>query len=177
MARDVFKEQPVHLELNPVSSFLIPFSNLIFRFLAGRCVWRYSWTIHWPIANLQQTWISAVHELPVFRRFAFFLTFNLINNFADYVDRGSLSLETISLLFCYKVAYPKNFFLLRGNHECEGTNKSKHDSVKRQFQDECRRRYPSKWEYVWARFNEAFAQMPLTAIIGDRILLMHGYWI
>jgi serine/threonine-protein phosphatase PP1 catalytic subunit len=33
------------------------------------------------------------------------------------------SVETILLLFAYKIKYPENFFLLRGNHECAGLNR------------------------------------------------------
>ncbi|KEG11838.1 putative serine/threonine-protein phosphatase, partial [Trypanosoma grayi] len=53
----------------------------------------------------------------------------------DYVDRGKHSVETITLMFCYKIIYPENFFLLRGNHECASINKMYgfFDDVKRRY--------------------------------------------
>ena len=41
----------------------------------------------------------------------------------DYVDRGKQSLEAISLLLAYKIKFPENFFLLRGNHEAASINR------------------------------------------------------
>ena len=48
----------------------------------------------------------------------------------DYQGRGPMQVETVLLLLAFKVKYPENFFLLRGNHECHslayiyGFNKS-----------------------------------------------------
>ena len=50
----------------------------------------------------------------------------------NYVDFGKQSLETICLLLAYKIKYPENFFLLRGNHECASVNKE------HGFYDECK---------------------------------------
>ena len=37
--------------------------------------------------------------------------------------RGKRSLETICLVLAYKIKYPNNFFVLRGNHECASINR------------------------------------------------------
>jgi serine/threonine-protein phosphatase PP1 catalytic subunit len=53
----------------------------------------------------------------------------------DYVDRGKQSLETILLLLCYKIKYPENFFLLRGNHECANVTRGAFRSAGRRGAD------------------------------------------
>jgi len=83
----------------------------------------------------------------------------------DYVDRGKQSLETINLLLSYKIKYPENFFLLRGNHECASINRIYG------FYDECKRRYSIK---LWKTFTDCFNCLPVAAIVDDKILCMHG---
>lgn len=83
----------------------------------------------------------------------------------DYVDRGKQSLETICLLLAYKIKYPENFFLLRGNHECASINRIYG------FYDECKRRYSIR---LWKMFTECFNCMPIAAIVDEKIFCMHG---
>ncbi|KAF0898754.1 hypothetical protein E2562_009359 [Oryza meyeriana var. granulata] len=83
----------------------------------------------------------------------------------DYVDRGKQSIETICLLLAYKIKYPDNFFLLRGNHECASINRIYG------FYDECKRRFSVR---LWKLFTDCFNCLPVAAVIDDKILCMHG---
>jgi serine/threonine-protein phosphatase PP1 catalytic subunit len=83
----------------------------------------------------------------------------------DYVDRAKQSIEVMTLMMCFKLKYPENFFLLRGNHECAQLNRIYG------FYDECKRRYSVK---LWRIFAEAFNCMPVAAVVADKIFCSHG---
>jgi serine/threonine-protein phosphatase PP1 catalytic subunit len=83
----------------------------------------------------------------------------------NYVDHGKQSLETMWLLLAYKIKYPENFFLLRGNHECASINRIFG------FYDECRRRYNIR---LWKIFTDCFNCLPVAAIIDEKIFCCHG---
>ncbi|KAL8937362.1 MAG: hypothetical protein Q9211_003724 [Gyalolechia sp. 1 TL-2023] len=83
----------------------------------------------------------------------------------DYVDRGKQSLETILLLFCYKLKFPENFFMLRGNHECANVTRVYG------FYDECKRRCNIK---IWKTFIDTFNCLPIASIVAGKIFCVHG---
>lgn len=83
----------------------------------------------------------------------------------DYVDRGRQSIETICLLLAFKLKFPENFFLLRGNHECNTINRIYG------FYEECKKRYSIK---LWKVYTDCFNCLPVAAMIDDKIFCMHG---
>jgi serine/threonine-protein phosphatase PP1 catalytic subunit len=83
----------------------------------------------------------------------------------DYVDRGSNSVEVMSLLMCLKVAFPEHVTLLRGNHE------SREMTRQFGFADECKAKLGKQ---IYRAFLAAFDRMPICAIVDDRVFCVHG---
>lgn len=84
----------------------------------------------------------------------------------DYVDRGFYSVETLLLLVALKVKHPDRVWLVRGNHE------SRQITQVYGFYDECLRKFGNV--NAWRTCAEVFDQMALAALIGSKILSVHG---
>jgi len=103
-AREVFLSQPTLIELSPPVKIVGDVHGQVSVLLL--CIGRR------VTANDQYADLIRMFEMCGFPPQANYLFLG------DYVDRGKQSLETILLLLCYKIKFPENFFLLRGNHEC-----------------------------------------------------------
>lgn len=84
----------------------------------------------------------------------------------DFVDRGSWSCEIAILFYCYKIVYPGQFFVNRGNHETVNMNKVYG------FEGECKHKFGS--DNVFKLFTESFTFLPLATLIGEKYLVLHG---
>lgn len=110
-SREIFLQQPILLELEAP-----------LKICGMQIKWQYRSFIIWSFCitgdiHGQYTDLLRLFEYGGFPPEANYLFLG------DYVDRGKQSLETICLLLAYKIKYPENFFLLRGNHECASINR------------------------------------------------------
>lgn len=83
----------------------------------------------------------------------------------DYVDRGSFSFEVVMTLMAWKLCDPTCMNMLRGNHESTNMNKMYG------FEGEVKFKYDDK---AMELFSEVFNVLPLSAVIGDKVFVVHG---
>lgn len=84
----------------------------------------------------------------------------------DYVDRGNFSIEVIMFLLTFHLKYQDQVILLRGNHEFRSTNSiyGFHTEVINTYGDEA----------VFDAANNCFNFLPISAIINEELLCVHG---
>jgi serine/threonine-protein phosphatase 2B catalytic subunit len=83
----------------------------------------------------------------------------------DFVDRGAFAIEVLILLYALKVQFPKNIFMLRGNHE------SREMTSFFNFRSECLYKYDQE---IYDLFTDSFDALPLVGIINGRFMALHG---
>jgi serine/threonine-protein phosphatase 5 len=84
----------------------------------------------------------------------------------DYVDRGSLGVEILIVLFAWKIARPEAVFLNRGNHETEAMN------TMYGFEGEVKAKYTDK--RVASDLRILFMSLQLGHVINHRVFVIHG---
>ncbi|KAG9395008.1 Calcineurin-like phosphoesterase [Carpediemonas membranifera] len=86
----------------------------------------------------------------------------------DYVDRGSFGLEIFIYLLYLKIKYPKNIYMLRGNHEITETTNVY------QFLAEIELKYDTSSQPIFSMCAWVFRALPLAAVIDSAVFVVHG---
>ncbi|HVP27114.1 MAG TPA: metallophosphoesterase family protein [Candidatus Bathyarchaeia archaeon] len=94
----------------------------------------------------------------------------------DYGDRGAYSAEIYYTVLKFKLLYPEQVLLLRGNHELfwaqdgsEEVGPSPHD-LPMQLQA----RFGEEWTEPYAKIRELFKCLYTAVLVEERYLLVHG---
>jgi diadenosine tetraphosphatase ApaH/serine/threonine PP2A family protein phosphatase len=86
----------------------------------------------------------------------------------DYVDRGGYSFDVIMEILSLYLNHVDNVIMLRGNHETLPVN------YYYGFYNELRKKFGDKGEVLYKEFNKFFSQLPIIAIINEKIMAVHG---
>jgi len=88
----------------------------------------------------------------------------------DITDRGSQAVEIWTLILAFKLRFPDNVHVLRGNHENRAINERPR-SWGGGFAEECLDKHGLQ---VYEAFQRIFLQLPLFAVLQDEVFVVHG---
>jgi serine/threonine-protein phosphatase 2B catalytic subunit len=83
----------------------------------------------------------------------------------DYVDRGTWAIEVLIYLYSLKINYPKNIFLLRGNHETRECTQSYN------FKQEVLHKHDQE---IYDLVLDSFDCLPLAAVLNGEYFCVHA---
>lgn len=95
--------------------------------------------------------------------------------FTSITSINVFSVQVVVLLMALKVCYPSRVFLVRGNHEFREINARMEALGSNGFTGACNQRYgPKNGALLFEYFHCAFDYLPLSALVGEKILVIHG---